>query len=140
MGLRQIADNVGCDRKTVRRYVDAAVDAGLVRDGGQAQLTDALIGAVVEAVRPERPGGHGTAWEACAAEHDRIKAWLDKDLKLTKVHVLLGRHGVLVPYRTLHRFAAEELMRWCTWLVDVRVLGREGSAATAVERWCGHFW
>jgi transposase len=109
MGLRRIADNVGCDRKTVRRYIDAAVAAGLVRDGGEGQLTDALIGAVVEAVRPERPGGHGPAWDACAAEHDRIKAWLAKDLKLTKIHTLLGRRGVVVPYRTLHRYAAEEL-------------------------------
>jgi transposase len=31
------------------------------------------------------------------------------DLTLTKVHVLLGRRGVVVPYRTLHRFAVTEL-------------------------------
>src|SRR5680860_155100 len=109
MGLRPIAETVGVDRKTVRRYIDAAVAAGLVRDGGEAQLTDALIGAVIEAVRPERPAGHGAAWEACRAEHDRIKAWLEKDLKLTKVEDLLARRGVEVPYRTLHRYAADEL-------------------------------
>jgi len=109
MGLRPIAEAVGVDRKTVRRYIDAAVAAGLVRDGGEAQLTDALIGAVIEAVRPERPAGHGAAWEACRAEHDRIKAWLEKDLKLTKVEDLLARRGVEVPYRTLHRYAADEL-------------------------------
>jgi transposase len=110
MGLRPIADNVGCDRKTVRRYIDAAVAAGLVRDSGEGQLTDELIGAVVEAVRPDRPSGHGTAWSACVAEHDRIRGWLNDDgLKLTKVHELLERRGVKVPYRTLHRYAAEEL-------------------------------
>ncbi len=110
MGLRPIAENVGCDRKTVRRYVEAAVAAGLARDGGEAQLTDELIGAVVQAVRPDRPSGHGAAWEACRAEHDRIKKWLNNDeLKLTKVHDLLARRGVVVPYRTLHRYAAEQL-------------------------------
>lgn len=110
MGLRPIADNVGCDRKTARRYVEAAQAAGLVRDGGEGQLTDELIGVVVEAVRPDRPAGHGAAWEACAGEHDRIKAWLEDDgLKLTKVHDLLARRGVQVPYRTLHRYAAEQL-------------------------------
>lgn len=109
MGLRPIAEHVGCDRKTVRRYVDAAVAAGLARDGGEGQLTDDLIGVVVEAVRPERPAGRGEAWAACAAEHDRIKAWLDADVKLTKVHDLLVRRGVGVPYRTLHRYAAQEL-------------------------------
>lgn len=109
-GLRPIADIVGCDRKTVRRYVEAAQAAGLARDGGQGQLTDELIGTVVEAVRPDRPAGRGAAWEACRAEHDRIRRWLEKDdLKLTKVHDLLARRGVEVPYRTLHRYAAEEL-------------------------------
>jgi transposase len=109
MGLRPIADAAGVDRKTVRRYVEAAVAAGLVREAGEGQLTDMLIGAVVEAVRPDRPDGYGAAWEACRANHDRIKTWLDKDLKLTKVHDLLIRQGTDVPYRTLHRYAAEEL-------------------------------
>jgi hypothetical protein len=68
-----------------------------------------LVGAVIEAVRPERPGGHGAAWEACRAEHDRIEAWLEDDLKLTKIGQLLGRRGVVVPYRTLHRYATDEL-------------------------------
>lgn len=108
-GLRPIAELVGVDRKTVRRYIKAAQAAGLVRDGGEGQLTDELLGAVIEAVRPERPAGHGAAWEACRAKHDRIKAWLEKDLKLTKVADLLARRGVEVPYRTLHRYAADEL-------------------------------
>jgi DNA-binding transcriptional regulator LsrR (DeoR family) len=38
MWLRPIAEMVGPDRKTVRRYVEAAQAAGLVRDGGEAQL------------------------------------------------------------------------------------------------------
>ena len=69
-GLRSIAQLAAPDRKTVRRYVEAAQAAGLVRDGGEAQLTDELIGAVVEAVRPARPHGRGEAWERCRAERD----------------------------------------------------------------------
>lgn len=99
MGLRPIAEHVGCDRKTVRRYVDAACAAGLCRDGGEEQLTEGLLGQVVEAVRPRRPAGHGAAWAACVAEHDRIKAWLDDGLTLVKVADLLGppRCGGAVP-------------------------------------------
>jgi hypothetical protein len=41
----------GVDRKTVRRYVAAAVELGLVRDGGEEQLTDEFVGLVVEVVR-----------------------------------------------------------------------------------------
>ena len=68
-GLRQVAARAGVDRKTARRYVAAAVEAGVARDGGLAQLTDELIGQVVQVVRPVRPGGRGDAWdqlEACA--------------------------------------------------------------------------
>ena len=58
-GLRTVAAQAGVDRKTARRYVEAAVAAGLARDGGAGQLTDELVGQVAEAVRPARPGGHG---------------------------------------------------------------------------------
>jgi predicted DNA-binding transcriptional regulator YafY len=32
-GLRKVAEQAGVDRKTARRYVEAAVAAGLDRDG-----------------------------------------------------------------------------------------------------------
>jgi hypothetical protein len=64
---------------------------------------------VIAGVRPSRPNGKSEAWEMIAAEHEQIKAWLDRDLTLTKVHTLLGRRGVVVSYRTLHRYATVEL-------------------------------
>ena len=65
-GFRTAGAQAGVDRKTARRYVAAAVAAGLDRDGGVGQLCDELIGTVVAAVRPDRPQGHGAAWERCA--------------------------------------------------------------------------
>ncbi|MGI9015637.1 MAG: IS21 family transposase, partial [Euzebya sp.] len=109
MGLRPIGELVGVDRKTVRRYVEAAVGLGLDRAGGLDQLTDELIGGVVEAVRPDRPRGHGLAWEACTASHDDIKGWLDGDVPVAKIETLLARRGTTVPYRTLHRYCVQEL-------------------------------
>jgi hypothetical protein len=53
-GLRLVATGVGVDRKTARRYVDAAVALGLDRSGGEDQLTDELISGVCEAVRAAR--------------------------------------------------------------------------------------
>ena len=38
-----------------------------------------------------------------------MKEWLKQGLELTKVHTLLGRRGVVVSYRTLHRYATTEL-------------------------------
>jgi hypothetical protein len=87
--------------------VAAAVDAGLDRDCGVEQLSDELIGAVVTAVRPDRPQGHGQAWEALCTSHDRISDWVNDGLTVVKIGDLLGRHGVIVPQRTLHRYCAE---------------------------------
>lgn len=63
-GLRAVAKQAGVDRKTARRYVEAAVAAGLDRAGGEEQVDDELIGVVVTAVRPDRPRDHG-AKTAC---------------------------------------------------------------------------
>src|SRR5215472_3867462 len=98
------------NRKTVKRYVTAGVEAGLVRDGDEGQLTDGLIGQVCELVRPHRRDGHGAGWETCRSAHDQLKVWLvDEGLTVVKVHQLLARRGVVVPQRTLHRYALEEL-------------------------------
>ena len=59
-GLRSIERFVTADRTTIRRYVQAGEAAGLVRGGGEGQLTDELIGAVVEAVRPSGRAATGT--------------------------------------------------------------------------------
>lgn len=51
-GLRTVGERAGVDRKTARRYVQAAEAAGLIRDAGADAITDELVGAVVAAVRP----------------------------------------------------------------------------------------
>jgi transposase len=111
-GLRKVAERAGVDRKTARRYVEAAQAAGLSRDGGLEAVTDELIGLVVEAVRPARPNGHGAAWEVLCAHEEQVRAWVtggdgQDPLSIVKIEQLLARRGVRVPYRTLHRFAVE---------------------------------
>ena len=103
-GLRTVAAQAGVDRKTARRYVQAAEAAGVVRDGGWAQVTDEVIGAVVAAVRPVRPEGHGEAWRLLQVQQQQITEWVGRGLTVVKISDLLGRRGVAVPYRTLHRF------------------------------------
>src|ERR1019366_1821071 len=87
-----------------------AVACGLLAEGGEAQITDELIGQVCEQVRPHRPDGHGSAWEVIKVNHDQLKTWLVEDkLTVKKAHELLERRGVVVPERTLHRYALEVL-------------------------------
>jgi transposase len=107
-GLRSVERLAGIDRKTVRRYVEAAIDTGLDRQGGEDQLNDVFLAQVVEKVRPHRTDGHGAAWRALEPHTEKIRSWLDdKDLTVVKVHGLLARQGVVVPIRTLERFCVK---------------------------------
>lgn len=109
-GLRTVATRTGVDRKTARRYVEAAQRAGLERSSG----FDAVDDELVSAVRPERPNGHGAAWESLLGWEETITGWVSgkdqpkgKGLSIVKIEELLARQGCVVPYRTLHRFATE---------------------------------
>jgi transposase len=106
-GERRIAEGVGVDRKTARRYITAAIELGIDRSGSEEQLSDEVIAQVVEKVRPHRPDGHGEAWRVLLAEEADIKAWVNKDVSVVKIGILLSRRGVVVPHRTLARFAVE---------------------------------
>jgi transposase len=133
VGLRQVAAQAGVDRKTARRYVRAAVDAGLARDGGLGQLSDELVGQVAQVVRPVRPGGHGQGWEqleACCAE---IEGWVKAGLSVVKIGVLLERRGVVVPYRTLHRFCVERCGFGRAAATTVRVADGEPGAECQLD-------
>jgi transposase len=106
-GFRSIERLAQVDRKTVRRYVTAAEVAGLVRDGGDEQLSDVFLAVVVEAVRPHRCDGHGEGWRLLTVHHEQIGVWVGDDLTGVKIHELLGRRGVVVPVRTVQRYVAE---------------------------------
>src|SRR5260370_7271407 len=69
---RAVAAQAGVDRKTSRRYVRAAVAAGLSREGGEEQLTDELIGEVVSVVRPLPPAVHVAGFTALQAPRPPI--------------------------------------------------------------------
>jgi len=118
-GLRSVAGQAGVERKTARRYVQAAQSVGLDRAGGCDQLTDQLIGQVLGLVRPERTGGHGSVWRMLETRHDQLVAWVkgeDPDgvgppgrpLTATKITELLQRQGCQVSYRTVHRYLSEK--------------------------------
>ncbi len=135
-GLRTVAQRAGVDRKTARRYVQAAVAEGLCREAGADALDDELIAAVIAAVRPARPDGHGASWEALSGREEQIRGWVRWDgLSIVKIEELLARSGCVVPYRTLHRFAVER----CGFRVKsttVRVTASlEWSARLISRRW-----
>ena len=64
-GSRAIARHAQVDRKTVRRYIEAAQAAGLSLGDAEDKLTDELTASVLEAVRVGRRlgDGRGRNWE-----------------------------------------------------------------------------
>jgi hypothetical protein len=104
-GQRPISELAGMDRRSVRVTSMRRSSRGLDRAGGEDQLTDVLLGQVVEKDRPHRTDGRGEARRLLDTHRDQLVEWLDKGndgLTVVKVHELLERKGVVVPERTLH--------------------------------------
>lgn len=116
--LRAIARGTGSDRKTVAKYVTAALAAGLRR--GDPGPTDAHVAAVRAAIHAEPVGRPAAVPDRLTPHRDQIAAWLAEGLRLTKIHRRLRDLGVRVPYSSLHRFAQAHL-GFGTPTVTVRV-------------------
>jgi len=104
-----VARRLGVDIKTVRRYVRAGEEHGLVEGGGKESLTDEKLAEVVGALDRLAGRPRGDSWALCVQHRARIEALLAQRLKLTKARKLLMREGITIPYATLHRFAVAEL-------------------------------
>ena len=108
---RPIARATGHSRSTIRRYVREAELAGWEPAGGR-EPDEAVASAVARRLRPVRKQEAPGESEALLLPHQaQIEAWLRAEdggrrgLRLSKVHQLLARQGVEVPYSSLHRFA-----------------------------------
>jgi transposase len=109
-GYRSIARLALVDRRCARRYVQAAIAAGLDRGRGEEQLTEELLAAVVAAVPPGRPpGNRGKSWQVLLTHKTFITERLDKGLTVVRIERDLRRHkGVEVASRSLYRFCEVE--------------------------------
>ena len=104
---KRIAGGLGLDVKTVRRYLSAATSAGLVM--GAETVSEELLLAVMEQIRPVTGRPHGEGWARCEEHRALIKGFVSRRVRLSKVRKLLLRRGVEVSYPTLRRFAMAEL-------------------------------
>lgn len=109
VGLREVTRRTGLDRKTVRRYVEAAQGHGF-EQGETAEIDDRLISRVVAAVVPGGSTEAGPMRELCREHHELLAGLHREGCKGPKLVKLLERQtGTRVPLRTLQRFVAEEL-------------------------------
>jgi len=105
---RQIAKEMGMDRKAVGRYLAAIAAAGI---GDGTEVDEAVLHALLRAVQARPEVAPSRAWLALCQKRPEIEAWLSQKppLRLVRIHELLARKGVVVGYTTLRRYAEREL-------------------------------
>jgi len=108
-GIKTVARALGIDPKTARRYVRAAEEAGLSRSGGADSLDDEGFMTVLALLKTPPPRAESEGRRLCEERRDFIESKLGQRVRLTKIHRLLMRQGVVVSYSMLYRFAVEEL-------------------------------
>lgn len=106
---KKIAINVGLDPKTVRRILAAASQCELSPCHGSAALTEERLCAVMTLLKIPAPREASDSRKVCESHSERIAGYLKQGVRLTKVHRLLKRDGIQVPYSALYRYARQEL-------------------------------
>jgi len=106
---KRIAQQLGFDVKTVRRYLGVARRRGVDQTHGLAALDDELVAAVVAATQPAAGRPRGDGWAVCEAHRKFIAGHLGHRVRLSKIGKLLRRRGVEIGYDMLRRYAMEQL-------------------------------
>ena len=102
-GVKTVARAVGIDPKTARRYIRAAEEVGVTQSDGPDGLNDERFLAILQLLKAPAPRLESDGRRQCEAQRDFITAKLAQEVRLTKVHRLLQRQGVVVTYATLYR-------------------------------------
>ncbi len=79
---RRAARECGADRKTVKRYYEAAESCGV---GPATVLSDEVVAEVARLVQARPAAPPSDAWRALVPARDRIETWLAADRPLRLV-------------------------------------------------------
>ena len=108
--LRHIAVGTGLSRDTVRKYVVAAREDGIARDGPVPTEEQLIRLVVMGQSGPRRP--KAPRQDELEPRADQIYQWLTGDrLQVTRIHELLSARGCELSYTSLQRFVAKRNWR-----------------------------
>lgn len=108
LGLRAVARSTGLSRSTVRKYLHAAVAAGLQQGGPPPTEEQVLVLLPRNRSGPKQPAVPST--ERLAPWQARLEQWVCQEgLRLTRVYELLGGpQGAPVSYTSLRRYVRRQ--------------------------------
>jgi transposase len=108
--INEVADSLGLDRKTVRKYVDPARQAGMAPGGpavGQAEWARLVMGWFPHLADTRL---NKVTWPQIAVHHDYIKAQLGCGVTQATNHQRLrDEHGLAASYASLKRYVAANM-------------------------------
>src|ERR1700689_4791096 len=108
--LNEMSQSLGVDRKTIRKYVAPALEAGIA-PGGPAKSE----GEGQELGRGWLPEGADTrlrqvTWPAIAGHHDYIAAQLRAGVRMSTIHQRLrDEHGLAASVASFRRYVAASI-------------------------------
>ena len=107
---RNIASGTGLSRDTVRKYLAAAKEAGVVQEGPAP--TEDQLSRLAGISRSGPRQSEGPSEELLGPWADQVYRWLNVErLQLTRIQELLAARGCQVAYSSLHRFVARRNWR-----------------------------
>ena len=107
---RNIASGTGLSRDTVRKYLAAAKEAGVVQEGSAP--TEDQLSRLAGISRSGPRQSEAPSEELLGPWADQIYRWLNVErLQLTRIQELLAARGCQVAYSSLHRFVARRNWR-----------------------------
>ena len=100
---RSIAAGTGLSRETVRRYLAAALEAGVVQEGPAPTEDQLSVLASVSRSGPREP--EAPTEEKLAPWSGQIYQWITQDkLQFTRIQEMLAERGCQISYSSLHRW------------------------------------
>jgi transposase len=104
----EIADSLGLDRKTVKKYLTPAIEAGLVQGSGRSQEEWASL---VDRWFPQLGGSlRQASWPVIEPHRDYIVAQLEQVVTKATIHQRLrDEHGLSASVASLKRWIAANL-------------------------------
>ena len=107
---RNIASGTGLSRDTVRKYLGAAKEAGVVQEGPAP--TEDQLSRLAGISRSGPRQSEAPSEELLGPWADQVYRWLNVErLQLTRIQELLAARGCQVAYSSLHRFVARRNWR-----------------------------
>ena len=107
---RNIASGTGLSRDTVRKYLAAAREAGVVQEGPAP--TEDQLSRLAGISRSGPRQSEGPTEDLLGPWADQVYRWLNVDrLQITRIRELLAARGCQVAYSSLYRFVARRNWR-----------------------------